>query len=381
MIRQTTTIPVVSPPGDEPQPGRSWSSWAFIVFEVALLGSIPVLALIGFRTLLDSQAGEFAVDPGPEDAGWTAFVEPTKVGAMVDVDNGRTAGVVLVIPNGEEVTGGSIILVPGVTEIEGRALSDRTPDQAVLALEESLRLGIEAPFVADDEGWTALLGKQIVELANPDPVSGEGDEVLIAAGRVTVAPTELAAMSSRLPIQIDDPEALEFRRDIMWRTLLDQADFVSDVDSASPSAPVAIAAQLDAISRGDHRIEQLPLIGARIDSDAAEELVRSTVAQPRGHVPGARLQVRIVDRSGGNDLAVAATNLGRSGFEVVQIGNAAVFDDGPTRLLSVAGVDENELVRLAEAAEAATVPPSLDPEAVSMVTLLLGVHAPIAASQ
>jgi hypothetical protein len=377
MIRQTTTIPVVTPPADRPEPDRGWQRWAFIAAEVVLLGSIPVLALLGFRALLDSRSGEFAVEPGPEDAGWVAFVEPTRIGALVDVDNGQTAGVVLVVPNGEDVVGGSVILVSGATEIDGRSLADRTPDRAILALEEALRLSIEEPVVADNDGWVAILGDQTIELANPDPVSGDDGEVLIAAGRVTVEPSDLAAMSSRPPLQVDDPEALEFRRDILWRTLLDQADFVNDPATASG----AIAAQLEAISQGAHRVEQLPLVGGAIDEQAAEALVRVAVAQPRGHVMGARLQVRIIDRSGGNDLVAAARNLGAAGFEVVQIGNAAVFDDGPTQLLSIAGGDQSELLRLADVADAATVPPRLDPEAVSTVTLLLGVHAPIATSQ
>ncbi len=381
MIRQTTTVRVVSPPSNDPAPGPGWQRWVFVALEVLLLGSIPVLGFVGFQALLDSRSGDFAVAPGPDDAGWVAFVEPTRVGAIVDVDKGRTAGVVLVVPNGEDAVGGSVILVSGATEIAGRTLADRAPNEAVAALEEALALEIEPPVVADGAGWKELLGDQAVELANPDPVPGEGDTVLIAAGRVTVEPADLAAMSSRPPVEVDDPEALEFRRDIVWRTLLGQVDFLGEQDPASgPSDWNSIAVQLDAIGNGVHRVEHLPLDGRIIDVEAAEALIRTTVAQPRANVPGARLQVRIIDRSGGNDLAVAASNLGRAGFEVVQIGNAAVLDDGPTQLLSVAGGDESELLRLADLADAATVPASLDPEAVSTVTLLLGVRAPIAAS-
>jgi len=260
------------------QHGSGVGRLLFIVAEVVLLGAIPVLGLLGFRTLLDTRSGEFAIEPGPADAGWVAAVAPSPLSILIDVDDGRVGGAVLLAPSGDDVDGGTVILISGATQVDGRALSERTPAGVVSALEEALRLDLGVPAIAD----------------------------------------------------------------------------------------------------GVHRIESLPLDGGAIDFTAAEALLRDAVPLPRGHEVGARLQVRIVDRSGGNDLEVAARNLGRAGFEVVQIANAVVFDEGVTQVLASPVGGEDEIARLAALADAAPVPPSLDAEAASIVTLLLGPNASIA---
>lgn len=390
MIRQTTTVPVVAPPGPESEPGSRLGRWLFVALEVVLLGSIPVLGLLGFQSLLGTRSGEFAVEPGPADAGWVATVEPSPLSVLVDVDDGQVGGAVLLAPNGDDVDGGAVILISGATQVGGQELSTRTPEGVVSALEEVLRLDLGTPGIVDSAGWDLLLAGQPVELANPDPVVGrprendgtdaqEGEPLIeIPAGRVTVEPVDLAALSTREPLASSDPEALEFRREVLWSTLLDNATFDADLTGADPLH--VAARQLQRIARGVHRLESLPLEGLTVDSEAAEQLIRSVVSLPRGHEVGARLQVRIIDRTGGNDLEAAARNLGREGFEVVQISNAFVFDAGPTQVLSSPTGEESEIARLAELADAATVPPSLDAEAASVVTLLLGVDATIAQS-
>lgn len=401
MIRQTTTVPVVAPPGPESDSPSGIGRWLFIALEVVLLGAIPVLGLLGFQSLLGTRSGEFAVEPGPTDAGWVASVEPSPLSVLVDVDNGRVGGAVLLAPNGDDVDGGAVILISGATEIDGQSLSERTPEEVVAALEEALRLDLGVPAIADSAGWDLLLGGESIELANPDPVigdaavsgasaegegaEGEGAEgenvqpfILVPAGRVTVEPTDLAALSSREPLASSDPEALEFRREVLWGTLLDNATFNDSLPGDDPLA--VVASQLEHIANGVHRLESLPLDGTALDLEAAEDLIRSVVSLPRGHEVGARLQVRIVDRSGGNDLEVAARNLGRAGFEVVQISNSFVFDDGATQVLASPTGAVGEIARLADLADADTVPSSLDAEAASVVTLLLGVDAKIAQS-
>lgn len=385
MIRQTTTIPVVVPPDDVPTTRSGPGRWLFIALEVVLLGSIPVLGLLGFRSLLGSRSGEFAIDPGPADAGWVATVTPSPLSILVDVDDGRVGGAVLIAPNGDDVDGGTVILISGATLVSGRTLSERMPADVVSVLEAALRLDIGPVGVADSEGWALLLEDEPIELANPDPVfadaadiDGRTDEpeILVPAGRVSVLPVDLAALSTRAPAASSDPEALEFRREVLWRALLDDATF--DASLVGDQGLMDAAQQLERIASGVHRIELLPLNETTIDLDAAETLIRSSVSLPRGHEVGARLQVRIVDRTGTNDLEAAARNLGAEGFEVVQIANAFVFDGGATQVLASPAGSDSELARLAELSDAATVPPSLDAEATSVVTLLLGPDAAIA---
>lgn len=380
MIKQTTTLPVIE--ADPDSKGDSgWKRWAFVALEVALLGAIPILAIVGFRALLDSRAGQFAIEPGFDDPGWMAMVEPSPISSIVDVDDGRVAGVVLVAPSGVDEPGGAVVLVSGATEVDGLALDTLSPEAVVEAIERELRLDLRPPIVLDGGGWTRLLGDQEIELANPDPVPGTDGAVLVPAGRVVVGASLLAPMSTRLPEGVEDPEALEFRRSVIWRTLLDVADFSgSESGVAGTDEFDQLRSTLESIASGVHRVELLPLEGRQVDIEAAEELIRSIVALPVGPEPGDRLQVRIIDRTGANDVETAARNLGRAGFEVIQVGNAAVFDDGPTQLLVAPGADLAEVARLAALADAATVPPGDDPEAVSTVTLLLGDGAGIALS-
>lgn len=381
MIRQTTKIPVVSPPSpDHESDGAGPQAWWFVVAEIVLLAAIPVLGFLGVRALLDTRSGAFVVDPGPEDPGWVAVVDPTPVTLLIDLDEGRVGGAVLLVAAGEAEAGGTVILISGATEIDGQAFADRTPLAAAAALEDVLRIEVGEPTLLDSSTWDALLAGVPVELANPDPVVGLDDssEVLVPAGRVLVEPLELAAVSVRPSVVTADPEALEFRRAVLWRTLLDEAVFISS--SIEDPALLEVAARLEQIAGGVHRVEQLPLDGAAPDIEAVEDLLRSAIVLPRGHEVGARLAVRIVDRSGFNDLEGAARRLGREGFEVVQIANASTFDDGPTQLVSSVGAPEDELARLADLTGAATVPPSIDAESSSVVTLILGADAVFAPS-
>lgn len=397
MIRQTTTIPVVAPPTPEPAQINGVGRRLFILVEVVLLASIPLLGFIGFRSLLETRAGEFVVDPGPSDPGWVAAVESSPLSLLVDVDGDDVGGAALVAPGGVEAAGGTVILISGATIVDGSPLSTRSPSGIAAALEEALRLDIGEPAVLDAEGWELLLGGESIELANPDPVTANQDApaegvqgdpdglvedgepaVLVPAGRVTVAAGDLAALSTREPLVGSDSEALEFRRDVLWATLLDNATF--DTGLVGSDALIEAAAHLDLVATGVHRLESMPTSSGAIDGDAAEELLRSAIALPLGHEVNARLQVRIVDRSGTNDLEAAARNLGSAGFEVVQIANAFTFDDGPTQVLVTPIGSPDEVARLADLADADTVPPSLDAEAASVVTLLLGPDAAIARS-
>lgn len=376
MIRQTTTLPVVTPPSDGSGGSSGPGRYLFLFLEVVLLGSIPVLGFLGFRSLLNTQAGEFVVDPGPNDPGWIAAVEPSPVSLLLDLDQGSVAGAVVLAPIGDDIDGGTVILISGATEFGGLPLAGRTAAEATEAIEQALRLELGAAATLDGAAWDQLLGGRSVELANPDPVVDPDGTVVVEAGRVTVDPVDLAAISGRTPLVTGDPEALEFRRAVLWNTLLDDATFETVV--VGDPALQLVASHLAQISNGVHRVEDLPLAGVAIDPVAAEELVRSAVALPRGPEVGARLAVRIIDRTGTNDLEAAARALGGAGFEVVQIANAVTFDEGATQLLLAATGSEDEIARLADLTGAATVPPSLDAEAASTVTLLLGSGASIA---
>lgn len=363
---------------------RSLGRVLFIVVEVILIAAVPLLSWVGFQTLLDSQSGEFAVDPTEADPGWLAFVDPTPLSAVVEVVDESVSGVTVVIPTGLDTDGGVVVLIPGALLFEGRSIADRSPDQVVTTVERILGLRIGTVMTADRDGWSSLLGDGEVELANPDPVPGPNGGVELPVGRLTVDAGNAPAFLGR-SLEGSDQLALEFRRGIFWNALLD-SEFLSDRDAGDEGAvddtdddgdaALVIASQLKRIAVGAHRVEALSVeiaAGAVIaDFEQIELLVNEVVALPRGANPGDRLAVRVLDRAGSHDLEGVARTLGSAGFEVVQIGNATVFDEGRTQLLTTADADANAVAALAALVGADTVVPTNDEEAVSTVTLLVG---------
>jgi hypothetical protein len=113
--------------------------------------------------------------------------------------------------------------------------------------------------------------------------------------------------------------------------------------------------------------------GLVLDPTATEQLINQTVPLPSGSQPGDRTLIRVVDRSGQLDPAAIAVELGRRGFEVTEIANAATFDTGPTQLIVPTSVTDPALRTLAADFGAATVSPDpIDETDDSTVVLLAG---------
>ena len=147
----------------------------FIGAELVLAMAIPFLAIAGYHALLDSRAGYFVEEPSESDPGWRALVEPTPVVAVVEMERERLTGIALLVARsdagrddvagtdtgdegdasqGGASQGGTVILVPGTLWIDGAPLDGRTPDEAVTALGQALRLGVSGTVVVDEERWS-----------------------------------------------------------------------------------------------------------------------------------------------------------------------------------------------------------------------------------
>ena len=381
MIRQTTTLPLAESANDGPV-GRGALTGkglaGFVVLELMLLAAIPVLAVIGYQSLLCSQSGEFVVEPTPADPGWQALVDPTPLSVVVEVVDEKVSGLTLVIPSGSGSTGGAVMLVPGALQFAGRSMSELTPEQARRALESMLRLRIDRMVIGDEAGWAAMIGEGTVEVANPDPVTGPDGGTLLPVGEVELDSSTIPAFLGR-PLPDTPAIALEFRREIFWSEaladeLLRPGSAGTSV-SASTSDTEAVAIYLGQIAAGLHQIEAMPVsISNNIvapDLDATDELLGELVALPAAAAPGDRLQVRILDRAGTNDLESAARALGANGYEVIQIGNAAAWDELPTQVVTTVAADQDQVAALADLVGADSVESSTDEDAVSTVTVLL----------
>src|SRR5680860_1559231 len=72
----------------------------FIAAEVLLVLMIPILAWLGFSSLLGSTAGQFVDQAGPGEPGWQAFVDASPITLVVDVVDGAVAGASIITQPG-----------------------------------------------------------------------------------------------------------------------------------------------------------------------------------------------------------------------------------------------------------------------------------------
>jgi hypothetical protein len=299
----------------------------FVAGELLLALAIPFIAIEGYHTLLDSRAGKFVAEPTRSDPGWLAVVEPTPVVAAVEVDQGTVTGAALIIHHPEVSSAATVLLVPGSLELGGDVLSAMAPDEVGAALAAELRQSLSRVEVLDQAAWADVLGDATLSVESPDPVPGTTpDTLLFAVGPVEVGGAEAAAFLGR-----PAPGAAEIstqpRRHLFWNALLAQP----------PTTETALAEDLRSFAGAPIQVLDLPLSTvepvARLDGAATEALLHEVVAYPSGAAPGDRLSVRIVDRTGDADLEGVAAAVAALGFEVVEIGNAQVFDGGPTDLV------------------------------------------------
>lgn len=345
----------------------------FTLAELTLALAIPFVLIRGYHTLLDSQAGTFIEEPTRTEPGWAALVDPTEVTGIAEVDRGVVTGVTLVVHNPEQASVGSVVLVPGTLELDGSLLAEREPGDAVLAVSEALRLGLARIEVLDQEGWAGFLGAARYELESPDPVPGDGeaDEILLPVGPVDIGASEAPAFVGRPAAGAVAVSVLPRRR-LLWEAVLARPP-----DSGSP-----LATDLAAVDGAASRVIDLPVTQlepvATLDATVAELLVRDVVAFPAGAVAGDRLRVRIVDRTGAARLESIAAAVAAEGVEVIEIANAAVFDDGPSQVIAPVTLvlPDGQLVPdLAEfAVKVGLADVTIDPEPVeeSVITVVVG---------
>ncbi len=304
---------------------------AFALIELVLAMAIPFLAIEGYHTLLESRAGTFIDEPSENEPGWRALVDHTVVTAVVDVDRldpdadasqdeapaQRVTGIALVVHDPP-----AVLLAPSSLVVDGVALAESEPTAAVQALSEALRLGIDDTLIMNTKAWRTSLADLRLTVNNPDPVvDGSGNE-LIPVGEVDLDAAQIAAFAGRPAPGGDAMSALP-RREVLWHALL-----------ARPSEISGPLGTLLAQLADDVQVLDVPMeAAAALDDEQAELLLRETVAYPTSPPSGSRLRVTIIDRTGSADLNAIAAAVAAQGIEVPSIGNASVFDEGPTQLI------------------------------------------------
>jgi hypothetical protein len=347
----------------------------FVGVELVLALAIPFLAIAGYHELLDSRAGRFVEEPGEADPGWRAVVEPSPLTAVVETERGRITGIALLAGNPDSGIGGTVVLVPGTLAIDGRGLDRRTPDDAVTALGRALRLGIHGLEVVDENRWANVLGDRAYVVDNPDPVVDDDGEPLLVVGPTEVDADNAAVFLGR-PVAGADEISLLLRRRLLWTALIaDPPTSGGWSGGGGAGGADPLLDHLDSVRGASARVVELPLRQAtpvpELDPVTAEGLIREVVPVPSGAEVGDRVRVRVLGRSPDTDLPAVAAVVAGTGMEVVEIGNAASFDGGPTEILLPSGLDEAMVAGLVSLIGTDPIP--IDgTEADSVVTLLVG---------
>ncbi len=356
-------------------------SLLFIVAEVALIMAIPFLAIKGYHTLLESRAGIVVDQPSPDDPGWTASVDPTPIHGVAEVVDDRLTGLTLIVGRGPSTTG-SVILVPATVVVDGTAVDELGPEQAVGAVARALRLDLVETTVLDETSWPQVLGPTSYVVDNPDPVPGPDGQTLLPVGEVEVTAEATPAFLGR-PIVGAPVYSTLTRRHRFWASVVD----------APPASDHPLGRHLrETFSHRGGQVLELPTVTGpgsataefAIDAAATEQLIRTTVAFPAGFDGRDRLQLRIIDRAGGLPITEIAAELAGQGVEVVQIGRALRFDDGASEIIvppdmfdvesSGEVIESGGRFQLDRLAASLGITPLVDPDAESgsPVTLLAG---------
>lgn len=300
----------------------------FVVLEVTLLLAIPLLGYAGFRTLLDTRTGTFIENPGPDDPGWLALVDPSPLTTVVEVgDQGTVTGLAVIAELGESTTGGAVILIPAEMVFAEKKLASLSPVDAAAVVEDILKLRIPAIEVVDAQRWAQLLQDTTYSFQNPDPVPDATGAVVFGVGEVEVDGGRAALFLGRTG-EGADPLAALVRRELFWTELLAKPP---------PIGTDPLGRVLHTVADGSHEVVVVPFarsVGGTPEPlvDEVEALVNRVVPFPVAGDVGERYQATVEDRTGSADLDQIASNLAGRGVEVVAIANGSVFDNALTAI-------------------------------------------------
>lgn len=290
----------------------------FVFAEVMLIAAIPLLGLVGLASLLGSTAGRFVAQPGPDEAGWEAFVDPSPVTLIIEQSGEAVTGAALIVQPGSDAAGGVVVLVPGDLQVDGQSVRAIKPENVPDVVARLFRLSIGEVHVLDQVGWEQAMGEGVLEVDNPDPIPVGPGESLIPIGRAELDPAAMPIFVGR-PSPDAPLGALEVRRERAWVALLDTP--------TTGQGPVAEL--LGNVANGDHEVLALPWSvgadGLDPDIDEIETLVNRWVAFPVGAVPDDRARLRILSGDPSVDLDAVARGVGFMGFEIVVIGNTDTY--------------------------------------------------------
>jgi hypothetical protein len=326
------------------------------LFALAVL-TVPVLSVIGVRTLLDSRDGE-VLNPvlDPAMPGYQALVSPSPTLAVLHLDpDGALVGVAVLALAGEDTDGGSVLLIPPRTLASVPQFGDFTleyiqdlngTDNTRSLVEFVLGLGLDDVVEVTDSDWAELvepLGGIVV--VNPDGLTSPDGSLVFPAGELTLEPDQVGPFLSILE-PTENPLNRVLRQELVWGALLDALQADPSAVRLAGEQDRGLARFLPAIATGTSRLETLPIeppatvtapgeTSAFVpDAASIAGLIPQLVPFPAGARPGDRPLVRVLDGSGRQSVIPSAVrHVAVAGGQVVMIGNTDEFGVTDTQVL------------------------------------------------
>ena len=327
----------------------------FVLLEVVLLASIPALAWVGFRTVLDTTEGQ-AVDPelDPDEPGYEAFLDPTPVAMVAGVDRaGALSWLTVLALGGPGEEGGAVLFVPVGTVVDHSQLGDVTLAELwdatggfglPPAAADVLGAGFSETIVVEHATVSALVAPAV-----PLTVQLNDDLPGFATGEVALDAAEVPELLE-LRAEGESDLARLVRHEEVWRAWLAAVASSSDPDVVPGEQSSGMGRYVRGLAAGPVSFDVVPVAPVedededeeeeeeeerfQVDAEPAYALVAERIPFPVAAEPGDRLRVRVLDGVGAEGLALrGARDVVRAGGQVTSIGNADRFGAEVSRVV------------------------------------------------
>src|SRR4051794_5266605 len=372
----------------------------FVSAMVVLVGAIPVLATVGYRTLRDSTTGRrIDAQNDPRKPRYEANVLPTPVALLAETGADSSLQGLTMVALGPNDTGGAVVFIPPGTlakRADGTVgtLSDTFRAGGVPALEQTtanlLGLSFDQTIVMTPDQWHQFAAPVApLTVNNPDRLV-----IADAQGRTSTlfppGPLKLGADQIATYLHARNPNESDLarlnRNQAVWSAWL-AAIKASMVPNAVPGETGSgFGRYLLGLSKGTADMAVLPAkaqsapgaVNEAYTADTAgvSALIERAVPLPTPANEGDRFRVRLLSGVGpiGSPNAVAA-KIVSAGGEVTILGNADRFDYPTTQIIYYDDQFAPVAAKLRDSLGFGEVIKSPTPTDVEDVTVILGSDA------
>lgn len=362
------------------RPARRSGVVLYGLATLVFLAGLVVLAWKGYQTSLKIRGGnELSQVTDPTKPGYEAQVRPTPTHLVITVDSAGAVVDLAMIVEGAGRKGGAVVLIPGVTVVQGEAEAQSLAKIAetqgmpamVDAVEAVLGIGVTDAVVVDPVQLNALFEPSgPLTIDNADSLvrsTGEAQkEIVFPAGPLTLEPSQVSEYLSFVN-QGESEVNRTVRAQVVWEAWLAQLGTTpvsrpdTIVDSVDGETQVDLGTLIDELAAGTVTFQQFPLERVPVPGtngfavyrpDEAEvvSLVSRLVPFPASAFPGQRPRVVVLNGTSDTDAALrAASPIVGAGGQIVVLGNASTFGLQSTKVEYHAPRHADAARRIAEA--------------------------------